>query len=163
MSLSLLDTTILSNFAHIQRPELIQLVLSGEAATTPTVLAELRRGEALGFVPRVDWRWLPVLALTDEEQTLADEYLTVLEAGEAECLAVAVMRQARFFSDDLAARRLAQGKQVPFSGTIGLLLSLIHHKTLTVTEADRLLATMRQQGYRAPVASLQTYFEESSC
>ncbi|MBK7916820.1 MAG: hypothetical protein IPJ94_11290 [Chloroflexi bacterium] len=96
MSLSLLDTTILSNFAHIQRPELIQLVLSDEAATTPTVLAELRRGEALGFVPRVDWRWLPVLALTDEEQTLADEYLTVLEAGEAECLAVAVMRQARF-------------------------------------------------------------------
>lgn len=63
---------------------------------------------------------------------MVDEYLTVLEAGEAECLAVAVIRQARFFSDDLAARRLAQAKQIPLSGTIGLLLSLIRHKTLTV-------------------------------
>lgn len=161
MSLSLLDTTILSNFAHVQRPELIRLALGNEAATPPTVLAELRRGEALGFVPRVDWRWLPVLALTDEEQALADKHLAVLEAGEAECLVVAVRRQARFFSDDLAARRLAQVKQVPLSGTIGLLLSLIHHKTLTIAEADRLLATMRQQGYRAPVASLQVYFEEA--
>ena len=161
MSLSLLDTTILSNFAHAQRSDLVQLVIGDEAATTPAVLAELRQGEALGFVPRVDWGWLPVLTLTEAEQALAADYLAVLEAGEAECLAVAVTRQARFFSDDLTARRLAQSKQIPFSGTIGLLLSLIHHKTLTVAEADRLLATMRQQGYRTPVASLQVYFEES--
>lgn len=161
MSLSLLDTTILSNFAHAQRPDLVQLVIGDEAATTPAVLAELRQGEALGFVPRVDWRWLSVLTLTDEEQALAADYLAVLEAGEAECLAVAVIRQARFFSDDLAARRLAQAKQIPFSGTIGLLLRLIQRQILTVVEADRLLATMRQQGYRAPVASLQVYFEES--
>ncbi|MCA9970699.1 MAG: hypothetical protein KC425_10815 [Anaerolineales bacterium] len=49
MPLSLLDTTLLSNFAHAQRPELIQLALRDEAATTPTVLAELRRGEACRF------------------------------------------------------------------------------------------------------------------
>jgi hypothetical protein len=37
MPLSLLDTTILSNFAHAQRPELVQMVLGEQAATTPTV------------------------------------------------------------------------------------------------------------------------------
>jgi predicted nucleic acid-binding protein len=161
MSLSLLDTTILSNFAHVQRPDLVQFILGDEAATTPAVLAELRQGEAFGFVPRVAWDWLPLLTLTEEEQVLAADYLAVLELGEAECLAVAVIRQARFFSDDLAAHRLDQSKQIPFSSTIGLLLSLIQRQNLTVAEADRLLATMRQQGYRAPVVSLQVYFEES--
>ena len=139
----------------------MQLVIGDEAATTPAVLAELRQGEASGFVPRVAWDWLPVLALTEEEQALAADYLAVLEKGEAECLAMAVMRQARFFSDDLAARRLAQAKGLHVSGTIGLLLALIHRDALIISEADRLLAIMKQQGYRAPVASLRVYFEES--
>lgn len=160
MPLSLLDTTTLSNFAHVQRPDLVQLVIGDEAATTPAVLVELYQGEASGFVPRMAWGWLPVLALTEEEQALAAGYLAVLELGEAECLAVAVTRQARFFSGDLAARRLTQAKGVCVSGTIGLLLALIHRDALTLVEADRLLTIMRQQGYRTPVASLGTYLEE---
>lgn len=160
MTFSLLDTTILSNFAHVQRPELVQLAVGDDAATTPAVLDELRQGEALGFVPQVNWRWLPVLTLSVREQALVTDYLTVLEAGEAECLAVAVMRQARFFSDDLAARRLAQVKQIPFSGTIGLLLTLTRRENLSLAEADHLLATMIQQGYRAPAVSLQSYLVE---
>jgi predicted nucleic acid-binding protein len=160
MTLSLLDATVLSNFAHVQRPELVRAALGDQAATTPTVLAELHQGEALGLVPRVNWRWLPVLTLTAAEHALAGQYQDILDAGEAECLAVAVTRQVRFLSDDLAARRLAQANQVPLSGTIGLLLSLIRGGSLTVAAADGLLAIMKEQGYRAPVASLQVYFEE---
>ncbi|MCA9956946.1 MAG: hypothetical protein KC434_19585 [Anaerolineales bacterium] len=158
--LSLLDTTVLSNFAHVSRPDLVHTILGKQAATTSTVLAELHQGEALGFVPRVDWRWLLVLELTAVEQSLVNQYLHVLDAGEAECLAVAVTRRARFFSDDLAARRLAQVNQVGISGTIGLLLSLVHTKTVSLAEGDELLTLMKQQGYRAPAASLQTYLEE---
>ena len=161
MILSLLDTTILSNFAHVQRPDLVQVALGDQAATTPAVLAELQQGEALGFVPRVDWRWLPILTLTAAEQAQTIAYQHILDAGESECLAVAVLRQGRFLSDDLAARRLAQATDIAISGTIGLLLLLIGRKHLSIPEADRLLATMKQQGYRAPVTSLQTYFEES--
>lgn len=64
-----------------------------------------------------------------------------------------------FFSDDLAARRLAQARHLPVSGTIGLLLYLIHNKAVSVTEVDQLLAMMKAQGYRAPVESLQIYIE----
>jgi predicted nucleic acid-binding protein len=160
MTLSLLDATILSNFAHVRRPELVQAALGDKAATTPTVLAELRQGEALGLVPRVNWRWLTVLPLTAAEQTLASQYQEILDVGEAECLAVAVTRQGRFLTDDLAARRLAQANRVPLSGTIGLLLALIRSQNLTIAVADGLLAVMKEQGYRAPVASLQVYFEE---
>lgn len=161
MILSLLDTTILSNFAHVQRPELVQIALGAQAVTTPMVIAELNQGEALGLVPRVNWRWLSILTLTAAEQAQAADYQHVLDAGESECLAVAVLRQGRFLSDDLAARRLGQANGVPISGTIGLLLLLLREKHLAIPEADRLLAMMKQQGYRAPVLSLQTYFEDS--
>ena len=160
MPLSLLDTTILSNFAHAQRPDLVRAVLGDEAATTLAVLAELRQGEALGFVPRVMWHWLPILTPTEEEQALATDYQVVLEAGKAECLAVAVMRQARFFSDDLAARQLAQANRLPVSGTIGLLLSLVRREIITLAEGDTLLAAMMRQGYRAPAATLGVYLGE---
>ena len=39
---ALLDTTLLSNFAHSRRPDLLHRIL-GLAATTPQVMAELRR------------------------------------------------------------------------------------------------------------------------
>ena len=160
MSLAILDTTILSNFAHAQRPELIHTALGESATTTAAVIAELRQGEALGFVSRVNWRWLPLIDLAADEERLAETYLAVLELGEATCLAAAVTRQARFFSDDLAARRLAQAKGLPVSGTIGLLLALIRREVVTLAEGDGLLATMMWQGYRSPAVTLRVYLEE---
>jgi predicted nucleic acid-binding protein len=160
MSLPILDTTILSNFAHAQRPELIQTALGESATTTAAVITELRQGEALGFVPRVNWRWLPILDLSADEERLAETYLAVLELGEATCLAAAVTRQAHFFSDDLTARRLAQATGLPVSGTIGLLLALIRREVVTLAEGDGLLATMMRQGYQAPAVTLRVYLEE---
>ena len=160
MHLSLLDTTLLSNFTHAGRPDLLRLVLGETAVTTPTVLAELRRGEATGFVPVADWAWLPVVTLSPAEEALAAGYLAIVDAGEAECVAVVVERNGRILSDDLAARRLAQALGVPFSGTIGVLLRLIHHHDVTVAAADELLAQMRLAGYRAPAASLRQFLEE---
>jgi len=70
------------------------------------------------------------------------------------------MRQARFFSDDLAARRLAQANGLPVSGTIGLLLALVRREIVTLVEGDGLLAVMIRQGYRAPAATLRVYLGE---
>jgi len=159
MTLSLLDTTILSNFAHAQRPDWVQLALGSQAATTPVIMAELHRGEALGFVPHVDWRWLPVVTLTKVEQTRFAHYRAVLDRGEAECLAVAVVRDGRFFSDDLAARRLARHEGVTISGTIGLLVSLIKEHHIPLDAAEKALARMCAAGYRAPAGGLQKALE----
>ena len=92
MPTTILDTTVLSNFAHIRRPDLLQLALGEDAFTTSVVLAELRSGETLGLVPRCDWRWLTVVELTDEEQNLAASFSAQLDAGESACLAVARSR-----------------------------------------------------------------------
>ncbi|MFQ5796018.1 MAG: DUF3368 domain-containing protein [Candidatus Bipolaricaulia bacterium] len=150
-----MDTTLLSNFAHIRRPDLLQLTLEENAATVPTVMEELRTGEDLGLVPPCDWSWLQILELTDEEQRLADELKQQLDPGEAECLAVAQMRQSKILSDDFAARRLARQRKITVSGTLGVLLALVDEEHLTLEEADRFLAVMISHGYRSPVQSLQ--------
>ncbi len=155
MSETILDTTLLSNFAHIQRPELLQAALGSNAATTTTVLAELRAGVSLGWVPRCDWSWLTVVALNDEEQAQAAHCTAVLDEGEAECLAIAKQRAWVFASDDLAARRLAQHEGITVSGTLGVLQKLVAMHLLTLDEADALLAVMVARGYRAPVRSLR--------
>jgi len=45
--------------------------------------------------------------------------------------------------------------EVPFSGTIGVLISLIKHKHLYLSEADIILWHMVKLGYHSPVISLQ--------
>jgi len=154
MTATILDTTLLSNFAHIQRPDLLKAALGNNAAITATVVAALRAGVALGWVPWCDWSWLAVVTLNDEEQAQAAHYTAVLDPGEAECLAVAKWRAWVFASDDLAARRLAQRQGVAVTGTLGVLQKLVAVQTLTLDEADSHLAVMVARGYRAPVRSL---------
>jgi predicted nucleic acid-binding protein len=151
---TLLDTTLLSNFAHARRPDLLLSVL-GLAATTPQVMAELRKGEALGFVPTCDWSWLPVWVSTEAEARTATAWARQLDPGEAECLAVAQGRGCRFLSDDLAARRLAESLGLVVSGTLGVLLKAVEIGVLGVGPADDLLHVMIGRGYRAPVRSLR--------
>jgi predicted nucleic acid-binding protein len=155
MPTALLDTTLLSNFAHIRRADLLRLALGEEAATTLAIIAELRAGEALGLVPSCDWNWLTVLEPTDEERRLAADLERQLDPGEAEGLAVAQMRQCKFLSDDFAVRRLARQRGLVVSGTLGVLLALIDEKNLSLEEADSLLTIMTSHGYRSPVRSLQ--------
>lgn len=54
MSLYILDTTVLSNFARIGRLDLLRWVLGDQGAMTGIVYAELQAGEATGRVPQLD-------------------------------------------------------------------------------------------------------------
>jgi predicted nucleic acid-binding protein len=155
MTVVVLDTTLLSNFAHAQRPDLLRLLLGENVVSTATVMAELRRGEALGFVSRQNWSWLALVELSEVEQLLAAHYERQLDAGEAECLAVAVQRHYHFYSDDFAARRLARHEGITVSGTLGVLQKLVAQAHLSLPAADELLSHMIRQGYRSPVRSLR--------
>jgi predicted nucleic acid-binding protein len=149
----LLDTTVLNNFAHIERPDLLQLVLV-DAATTPQVMAELEDGVTSGHVPSCDWQWLEVIELAPTEQERLAQIRLVLDDGEASCIAVALERNASLFTDDLPARNDAQRRGIPVSGTLGVLAALVTKGHLTLAEADRFLQTMIAHGYRSPVQSL---------
>jgi len=149
-----LDTTVLSNFAHVQESELLRGLFAGVALMPPGVQAELQVGETGGYIPRCDWDWLEVAILTRPENELAVANSRVLDMGEAECLALAAIRHAILASDDFAARRLAQQRGIPVSGTIGVLLRLVKEEQLAQAEADVLLSRMIAKGYRSPVSSL---------
>lgn len=157
----LLDSTVLSNFAYVQRPDLLCTALGEIAATTPMVMTELRTGETQGKVPGCDWSWLPVVELTAEEQRLTAEFSLQLDPGEAECLAVAQVREGRILSDDLAARRCADQRGIEVSGTLGVLLLLVNQCYLDLDEADKLLRTMVEHGYHSPVASFRELVHSS--
>lgn len=153
MTTSVVDNTVLSNFAHVNRPELLQAAFD-ELAIPPAVREELAEGERLARVPTVDWDWLTVIELTPEEKARSDQLGQVLDFGEAECIAVAEARHWIVLTDDRDARHLAQSLGVYISGTLGALVNLVKQGTLTLIHADELLAEMRQHGYRSPVTSL---------
>ena len=149
----LLDTTVLSNFAHIERLDLLRLALP-DAATTPHVVAELERGVTSGHLPTCDWGWLELVELTSSEEISLAHVRLILDDGEAACVAVALEREASLFPDDLDARRYAQRRGIRVSGTLGVLSLLVRRGQLTVVEADDCLQEMIAHGYRCPVRSL---------
>jgi len=89
----LLDTTVLSNFAHIERLDLLRLALPN-AMTTSHVVAEFRRGLASGHLPTCDCGWLEVVELAPSEENSLAHVRLVLDDGEASCIAVALEREA---------------------------------------------------------------------
>jgi predicted nucleic acid-binding protein len=151
---AVVDTTVLSNFAHVQKPELLRSALE-QGSTTPQVLRELTIGEQTGRLPICDWSWLPVLDLSGSERALAADFARQTDLGEAECLAVALSRQWMFLSDDQAARRIARLREVTVSGTLGVLARLVDTGRLPLGDADDLLLQMIARGYRSPIASLK--------
>jgi predicted nucleic acid-binding protein len=65
--ISLLDNTVMSNFAITERLELLQTVFDGGLATSQQAFGELQAGVQAGKLPGLDWSWLPVWTLAEEE------------------------------------------------------------------------------------------------
>ncbi len=151
LMIALLDNTVLSNFSAVRRPDLVRLALGNQAATVEQVFAELQAGIRLKRLPPSDWSWLPVLHLTDAERPLYER----LNEGEAACLAMAYTRGYRVFTDDRDAREIARQMRIPISDTIGLLVRLVDRGSLSVIEANDLLRSMMDLGYRSPIARLE--------
>lgn len=154
MRAALSDTTVLSNFAHVERPDLLQALFS-PLFVPPSVLQELARGEELGSIPRCRWDWLEVAVLTSDEETLAAGFRQSLDAGESDGLAVAQSRGLMVLTDDRDARLLGKSLGLDVSGTLGCLRDLVQHSIIELPNADLLLTRMREQGYRSPVRSLR--------
>ena len=148
------DTTVLSNFALVQRPELLSMTGS-EVITAAQVMEEIRRGVERGILPPCDWQWLPICILdTPEEVQLFENISRHLGQGKAACLALAAHRGFTFLTDDGDARRWSHRAEIPVSGTIGILVRLVQRGTLTLDEGNALLTEMRQKGFYAPVDRL---------
>ena len=92
MTAAVVDNTLLSNFAHIQQPKLLEAAFD-RSVTVRTVMDELEVGVQTTRIPSVDWSWLPVIELTDDEHAMAKHLNQTLGRGEAACIALAKSRQ----------------------------------------------------------------------
>ena len=102
--------------------------------------------------------WLRILAPNSAaEHRLRSEFDQLLDPGEASCLALAISRRMTLVTDDLAARRLAEKREVPLSGTLGILIALVRHNAFSLKEANAMLEAMIQRRYRSPVDRLDEF------
>ncbi|MBN1641660.1 MAG: DUF3368 domain-containing protein [Anaerolineae bacterium] len=159
------DTTVLSNLAAVGRLDLLEKRYRPVGLTTVEVSDELRRGLQAGYGYLEDALqqiqsispsgWLRIVAPASEaEHQLRGEFDLLLDPGEASCLAMAISRGLVLVTDDLAARKLAQERDVPLTGTVGILLALVRNGSLSLTEANLTLAEMIGRRYRSPVDRL---------
>ncbi|MEJ2212448.1 MAG: DUF3368 domain-containing protein, partial [Anaerolineae bacterium] len=142
----LLDNTVLSNFAVVHRPRLLPAAFGDLLATSEQVIEELMAGVSRGKLPALDWSWLPVWTLQEAELVHYERFLRALNAGEASCLAMALVRECQFLTDDRDARELAGLFQVPISGTLGVLIRLVDIGSMELGEAESLLNRMIEAG-----------------
>ena len=156
-----LDTVVLSNFTLAGRLDVLIRRYGKRAHLTQEVLGEISDGVAAGYAAlravedAVAARDLSsAKPLTVEERPLFGDLLRPLSSGEASCLALAISRGLTLVTDDLAARQLAQERNVRLTGTVGILLALVRDGSLSLAEGNALLAGMVERHYRSPVDRL---------
>ncbi|MCK9420322.1 MAG: DUF3368 domain-containing protein [Nitrospirae bacterium] len=116
MTKAVADNTVLSNFALIEREQLLRAVLGDTLAATEAVMEELRRGERKGIVPLRDWSWLTVLKIDSEpERNAYAIFSETLGKGESSCLSLALSKKLLLLTDDVDARMMAHRRSVKVS------------------------------------------------
>lgn len=152
-SVTILDNTVLSNFAAIRRLDLLTAAFPEGHITTEIVFRELLDGVRAGVLPDLSDEIIPVVEFEDAEKALITEPHG-LDPGEWSCLVVALQRGYAIATDDWAARREADRRNIPKTGTLGALVSLVRSDVLSLEDANRMLQGMVAAGYRSPIDRL---------
>ena len=167
---TLANTTVLSNFAAVDRLDLIRQ-LHKRLHISNEVYEEILDGldEGYDFYTGIDTEihpfdeagWIELVSMVDEEELRLFRSLPRrLHRGEASCLAIARHRGWAFLTDDKLARVTARGWGIVVSGTLGVLVQGVKRGLLTGEAADGLLQEMIARGYRSPFSSLHQLLDD---
>ena len=160
---TILDTSVLSNFAHVDRVELLDDL--PRLATVEAVRAELNVGvETHPYLERaidVLDEEIPVLSPSPAAKEVEQHLLKRLDPGEAQALAVSDVRNGLIVTDDGDARSIARNRDVPLTGSIGLLVRFVEDDVMTVEDADRYLKRwIDEAGFRSPARDIEVFLDE---
>ena len=149
------DNTVLSNFALTGREDILAKLFENTLFTTEEVLEELKQGVHRNILPKRDWQWIRVLKIeSSQEEFLFRLFAKSLGKGESSCLSIALSRNVKVLTDDMDARKLAQRRGVPISGTIGVLVEAVREGLLSIAEGNITLLDMIEKGYFSPFETL---------
>lgn len=157
---TVLDTTVPSNFAYIDRMDLLRAV--PRVCTVPKVRSELREGvDSHPFLQRaLDHLGdsIPVVRLDESAVELVPELERRLDPGEAQALAVATAQRGAVATDDGPAREQARSRDIPVTGSIGVLVWAVENSRISEAAADRCLKRwIDETEYRAPSRELAEF------
>lgn len=157
---SVLDTTVLSNFAYID--ELWVIAGLAGICTVPVVREELEHG-----VEEHPYLQNALDTLDDEipvatiSETVANREAVVsrhLDAGEAQAFALADAHDGRLLTDDGDARSFAKEQGVTVVGSVGVLLAAIDAGRIDESTADGWLSRWIDEiGYYVPYRTISEY------
>lgn len=157
---SVLDATILSNFAYVDSVDLLA-GLAG-VCTVPVVEGELVAGvenhpHLQVALDELD-DTIPVGSLSDD---VVDREATVreqLDPGESQAFAYAEVHDGRLLTDDGDARSFAKTRDVTVVGSVGVLLAAIDAGRIDEATADDWLATwIDETGFYVPHRRISEY------
>lgn len=160
---TVLDTTVLSNFAQVDHVAL--LVALPRVVTTSAVETELQAGSEThpyleGALAALDEE-IPVVAPSERATELEAQLLETLDPGEAQSLAVAAVTDGTIVTDDGDGRSTATERGVDLTGSIGVLVRAVEADELSVTRADTYLKTwIDQAGFRSPARDFAVFLDE---
>lgn len=157
---TVLDATVLSNFAYLDRVSALQ-VLSRPIAV-PAVRDEVAAGaEAYPYLRNAVTALsdtIPVVDVDDDSRALRDELADQLDRGEAVSFVIAEIHDGLLVTDDGAARALARERGVRLTGTIGVLIELVEVGDIDESTTDTWLKRLIDEtDYRAPSRELSEY------
>lgn len=159
---TVLNTTVLSNFAHVDRVEL--LLDLPRLVTVDAVETELRDGiESHPYLANalpVLGGGIPVVTPSGPAEKLEERLLETLDPGEAQALAVAETADGTVITDDGDARTTATERDVALTGSIGLLVRFVENEKLSEQQADtHLKRWIDDAGFRSPARNIDAFLE----
>lgn len=160
---TVLNTTVLSNFGHVDHVEL--LLTLPRVVTVDAVRDELEAGaETHSYIQHalaVLGEEIPVVTLSPATETLEERLLESLDPGEAQALAVADATDGLVVTDDGDARAIANQRDVDLTGSIGLLVRFVENDRLSATTADEYLKRwIDEAGFRSPARDFDVFLDE---
>lgn len=162
-NVTVLDTSVLSNFAHVEQMEL--LLDLPRIVTVDAVYAELERGIETHPYLRNALDTLdddiPVVTPTQPARELETDLLETLDPGEAQALAVAEISAGTIITDDGDARATAKRRGVSVTGSIGLLVRFVERGRISAQTADEYLKRwVDEAGLHSPARDFDVFLED---
>jgi predicted nucleic acid-binding protein len=160
---TVLNTTVLSNFAQVDHVDL--LLDLPRLVTVDAVQDELEAGtETHQYIEHAlaplgsD---IPVITPSSLAATLEEELLATLDPGEAQALAVAEATDGTVVTDDSDARITAKERGIAFTGAIGLLVRFVEDGQIAAQTADEYLKRwIDEAGFRSPARDIEVFLEK---
>lgn len=132
--------------------------LSARFVTVEAVTDEVRAGLEAGY-DHLD-RAIGATDVIAVENEPGSNVLDHLDRGESYALTAARECSGTLATDDRPARELAAERGIKLTGSVGILVRLVLHDELSVSEADAVLERWIDEArYRSPVESVREVLE----